>query len=164
MIRYTNVCFFSCAFVFLKKSIISNKKSFRWCNARRLKKFKATIAAPPTMAKVFGNGKFREKPWPISLFEDLEDGDEMKKLLQIKTRVDGRIEELIRASTHDYVGVSIEVQCNIGTESLRSIHLSLQWPEFKLGQVSSHSRKSRQTPKSTISVISFKGDKEVDNG
>ena len=42
------------------------------------------------------------------LFEDLEDGDELKQLLTIKTRVDKRIEHLIQASTHDYVGVSME--------------------------------------------------------
>ena len=98
----------------------------------------------------------------MSLFDDLEDGDELKQLLQIKTRVEGRIEEVIIASTHDYVGVSIEVQCDIGSESLRSLHSSLHWPELKTGQVSSPSRKKRSTPKSAINVISYKGDVEVD--
>ena len=102
--RYINVSFPSIVFISIRKSINSNKISFRWCNARRLKKFKAAIAAPPTtMAKVFGNGKFREKPWLIALFDDLEDGDKLRQLLQIKTTSKVSIQKLApRNSQHAY--------------------------------------------------------------
>ena len=162
LFRYYDTFSFSTFFSDIVKLVLSDIKSFRWSHARCLKKIKAVIAALPPMAKIFSNGWFREEPWPTALFEDLEDGDEMKQMLQIKTRVDGRIEELISASTHDYVGVSIEVQCDLGAESLRSFPSTRQWFELKSGQVSSPSRKSRSTPKSTINVVSFKGDVEVE--
>ena len=111
LFRYYDAFSFSTFFSDIIKSVLSSIESFRWSHARCLEKLKAAIAASPTtMAKIYSNGRFREEPWPMSLFEDLEDGDELKQLLQIKTRVEGRIEEVIIASTHDYVGVSVEVQ------------------------------------------------------
>ena len=107
------------------------------------------------MVKIFDNGKFRLKPWPMALFEDLEDEDELKRLLTIKMRVDRRIKHLIQAST-------LEIQCDLGTESLHSIPKSLQWPEFNSGQVSLPTRKTRSAPRSAINVLSFKGDKQVE--
>ena len=78
LFRYYNAFSFSIFFSDILKLIVSNIESFRWSHARCLKRIKAAIAALPPMAKIFSNGRFREEPWPTALFEDLEDGNEMK--------------------------------------------------------------------------------------
>ena len=88
-----------------------------------------TITMAEEEAKLFPGHRFRSHPWPSAKVEDLADRDEVGILLAQKTRVDNPVQDLVIVSRSDYIAVSIEVQCDIGMESLRSLPKKAQWPE-----------------------------------
>ena len=109
--------------VSLAKSVLKAEKSFRISYARSFAKLKAAIAAYPPIesrVRVFDDRKLGPRLRPMVKAKDLDDGD-------------------VQASTHDYVGASVEVQCDLGTESLRAIHKSQQWPELNSHTTSTNS-------------------------
>ena len=121
-----------------------------------------TITMAEEGAKLFPGHRFRSHPWPSAKVEDLADQDPIGIMMAQKTRVDNPVQDLMIVSRSDYIAVSIEVQCDIGTESLRSLPSKAQWPEWNTGKVSDPLRKAAPPPSQEINVISFKGDKEVE--
>ena len=104
-------------------------------------------------AKLFPGHRFRSHPWPSAKVEELSDQDEVGQLLAQKTRVDNPIQELMIVNPRDFIAISIEVQCDLGTESLRSLPKRAQWPEWNTGKVSDPLRKTAPPPSQKIHCV-----------
>ena len=126
-------------FSVFEKSGITQFESFRRCIEPRLVNSSAGKSASPTLsstikmaeegAKLIPDHHFRSHPWPSAKVEELSDQDEVGQLLAQKTRVDNPIQELMIVNPRDFIVISIDVQCDLGTESLRSLPKRAQWPE-----------------------------------